>query len=73
MESNGPPGPKKELRFIPAVSNKMSVIGKIPPWGSGENFLVTGLILLSLPTVAKSFVSQDAGSTLSVPLSAFGL
>ena len=44
---------------------------EIPPYGSGENFLVTGLILLSLPTVAKGFVSQDAGPTLCVPLSAF--
>ena len=34
---------------------------------------MAGLILLSLPTEARSFVSQDAGSTLSVPLSSFGL
>ena len=34
---------------------------------------MTSLFLLFLPTVARSFVSLDAGSTLSVPLSAFGL
>ena len=59
------------LSFVTAVSNKMSEIERVPPYSSSANFLVTGLFLLSLPTVAKGLMSQDAGSALCVPLSAF--
>ena len=71
MESNGPPGPKGVYASLLPSPTKCPRSNEIPPYGSGENFLVIGLILPSLPTVAKGFVSQDAGSTLCVPLSAF--
>ena len=52
-----PSTPIGGLRFVTSVSDKMSEIKRIPPYGSEVNFLVTGLFLLSLPTVAKGFVS----------------
>ena len=71
MESNGPPGPKGVYASLLPSLTKCPRSNEIPPYGSGENFLVIGPILPSLPTVAKGFVSQDAGSTHCVPLSAF--
>ena len=71
MESNGPPGPTGVYASLLPSQTRCPRLNESPPFGSGENFLVTGLILLSLPTVAKGFVSQDVGSTLCVPLSAF--
>ena len=69
MESNGPPGPKGVYTSLLPSQTRCPRLNEIPPYGSDENFLVTGLILLSLPTVAKGFESQNVGSTLCDPLS----
>ena len=67
LESSGPPGAKRvHASLLPSLT-KCPRSNEISSYNSGENFLV---ILSSLPTVAKGFVSQDAGSTLCVPLSA---
>ena len=67
----GPPDPKGVYASLLPSLTRCPRSNEIPPYGSGENFLVTGLVLLSLPTVAKGFVSEDASSILCSPLSAF--
>ena len=71
MESSGSPGPKKVYASLLPSLTRCPRSNEILPYGSGENFLVIGPILPPLPTVAKGLVSQDAGLTLCVPLSAF--
>ena len=65
MESNGPPGPKGVYASLLPSQTRIPRLNEIPPYASDVNFLV------SLPTVAKGFVSQNVGSTLCVPLSQF--
>ena len=67
----GPPDPKGVYASLLPSLTRCPRSNEIPPYGSDVNFLVTGLILLSLPTVAKGFLSEDASSILCSPLSAF--
>ena len=68
----GPPDTKGGLHFVTAVSDRdVRDRTRFRPTAQARTFLVTGLVLLSLPTVAKGFVSEDASSILCSPLSAF--
>ena len=62
MESNGPPGPQGVYASLLTSQTRCPSLNEIPPYGSDVNFLVTGLILLSLPTVAKGFLSYSVVS-----------